>query len=249
MAGHSKFKNIMHRKGAQDKKRASLFAKLAREIIVAVKVGGEDPTANNRLRLAITTARSNSMPKDNIERAIKRGTGNSESDNYMSIRYEGYGPYGVAVIVECLSNNRNRIASDIRAIFSKANGNLAENNAVAFMFDRVGQIEFAVDTANSETMFEAALEVGAIDIISDENIHEVICNDDQLHEVANALEQQFAPPNAARLIWKPNQEIIIIDDHQKATNLLKMIDALEEYDDVQNVFVNFDIADDILEQI
>ncbi|MEM7070270.1 MAG: YebC/PmpR family DNA-binding transcriptional regulator [Pseudomonadota bacterium] len=246
MAGHSKFKNIMYRKSAQDKKRASLFAKLTREIIVAVKTGGHDPDSNNRLRLAIATARSNSMPKNNIERAIKRGDGSSNDDNYMDIRYEGYGPYGTAVIVECLSDNRNRTAADIRTIFAKANGSMGESNSVAFLFERLGRIEFSKNSCDEESIFEAALEAGAENIETHEEMHEILCADSKLHQVSSFLEQRFGDPQSVQLIWKPKQEPTMITDEEQAIALLKMVDSLEEHDDVQNVFVNFDIEESLM---
>ncbi|MEM7072843.1 MAG: YebC/PmpR family DNA-binding transcriptional regulator [Pseudomonadota bacterium] len=248
MAGHSKFKNIMHRKGAQDKKRASLFAKLTRELIVSVKMGGSDPSANHRLRLAISSARAHSMPKDNIERAIKRGEGSAGGEDYTEIRYEGYGPSAIAIIVECLSDNRNRTASDLRAIFAKAGGNLGESNSVAFMFDRMGQVEFGLDVADEETFFEAAIEAGGSDVESDEGSHLVFCPPEILHSVTTGLEARFGEPLAAKLVWKP-KNLITIDRRDKAEGLLKMLDLLEEHDDVQDLFANFTMTDALLEDL
>lgn len=247
MAGHSKFKNIMHRKGAQDKKRSSLFAKLSKEVMVAAKMGGPDPSANARLRAAIATARSNSMPKDNIERAIQKGAGGGEGTDYEEIRYEGYGPGGIAVIVDVLTDNRNRSASDVRSIFSKSGGSLGESGSVSFMFDQVGEIQYSAETADADTMFEAALEAGAEDVKSSDEGHEVICGSDSLHAVAGELEARFGEAASARLAWKPQNLVPV--DADKAESVLKLMDTLDDNDDVQNVFANFDIADDVMESL
>lgn len=247
MAGHSKFKNIMHRKGAQDKKRAGLFAKLSKEIMVAAKMGGEDPGSNARLRLAIATARSQSMPKDNIERAIKKGAGGGDDTDYEEIRYEGYGPGGVAVIVDVLTDNRNRSAAEVRAMFNKAGGSMGESGSVAFMFDRVGEIQFAAEAGDADTVFEAALEAGAEDVASSEDGHEIICQPEDLHAVAGELEGKFGEPRACKLAWKPKNTIPV--DQDKAESLLKFLDNLDDNDDVQNVAANFDIADDVMEAL
>ena len=247
MAGHSKFKNIMHRKGAQDKKRSSLFAKLSKEVMVAAKMGGPDPSANPRLRAAIATARSNSMPKDNIERAIQKGAGGGDDTEFEEIRYEGYGPGGIAVIVDVLTDNRNRSASDVRSIFSKSGGNMGETGSVSFMFDQVGEIQYGADAADADTMFEAALEAGADDVTSSEDGHEVICGADSLHAVAGVLEGQFGEASSAKLVWKPQNLVPV--DADKAESVLKLMDTLDDNDDVQNVFANFDIADDVMERL
>lgn len=247
MAGHSKFKNIMHRKGAQDKKRASLFAKLGKEIMVAAKMGGPDVESNSRLRLAVATAKSQSMPKDNIERAIKKGAGGDEADTLEEIRYEGYGPGGVAVIVDVLTDNRNRSAADIRAIFNKAGGSMGESGSVAFMFDRVGEIVVPAEAGDNDTVFEAALEAGAEDVSSSEDGHEIICQADDLHAVAGELEAKFGDLKSCKLAWKP-QNLVPVDE-DKVESLFKLLDALDDNDDVQNVTANFDVADDVMEKI
>lgn len=248
MAGHSQFKNIMYRKGAQDKKRAQQFAKLGREIIVAVKSGGADPEANPRLRAAVQAARAANMPKDNVERAIKRASGEGQDVNYEEIRYEGYGPGGVAVIVEALTDNRNRTASEVRAAFSKHGGSLGETNSVAFMFDQMGQILYEAAVADAETMFEAALEAGAADCSSDpEEGHEILCAADEFNAVRDALEQRFGSAKAARLTWKPQNSVAV--DDEKAESLFKMLDVLEDSDDVQQVYANFEISEAALQKL
>ncbi|MDW3203925.1 MAG: YebC/PmpR family DNA-binding transcriptional regulator [Alphaproteobacteria bacterium] len=247
MAGHSKFKNIMHRKGAQDKKRAQLFAKLGKEIMVAAKMGGGDPDSNARLRLAIQTARAQSMPKDNIERAIQKGAGGGEGTDYEEIRYEGYGPAGVAIIVDVLTDNRNRSAADIRSIFNKGGGNMGETGSVSFMFDRVGQIVLKGDAGDAETVFEAALEAGAEDVSSSEESHEIICAAEDLNEVSQALEERFGEPDESKLVWKP-QNLTPVDG-DAAESLLRLLDNLDDNDDVQNVYANYDISDEVMEKI
>jgi len=246
MAGHSKFKNIMHRKGAQDKKRSALFSKLAREVTTAAKMGGPDPDANARLRLAIKAARSQSMPKDNIDRAIKKSE-EAGGDNFDEVRYEGFGTGGVGVIVEALTDNRNRTASNIRAIFTRGGGNLGETGAVSFGFDRVGCITYLADKASNDEMFEAAIEAGAEDCESDEEHHTLYSSMDDLHEVAKALEEQFGEAEEVKIIWKP-QNTIDLDD-EKGEKLLKLLDTLEEDEDVQNVYANFEVSDSLLEKL
>ncbi|MDB5406714.1 MAG: putative transcriptional regulatory protein [Rhodospirillales bacterium] len=241
MAGHSQFKNIMHRKGAQDKKRAKVFTKIIRELTTAARTGLPDPAANPRLRAAVTAAKVANMPKDTVDRAIKRGAGGEDGDNYEEVRYEGYGPGGVAVIVEALTDNRNRTASDVRAAFAKSGGNLGETNSVSFMFDRRGQVTYPVDVADSETMFEAALEAGAEDVESGEEEHVVICAPDDLNAVRDALEQRFGPSAAARFAWLPKVSAPIEGDAAQA--LFKLLDALEDNDDVQTVYANFEVSD------
>src|SRR5882762_565923 len=193
MAGHSQFKNIMHRKGRQDAVKSRLFGKLAREITVAAKLGLPDPGMNARLRAAILAARAENMPKDNIERAIKKASG-SDAETYDEIRYEGYGPGGVAVIVEVLTDNRNRTAGDVRASFTKHGGNLAETGAVSFMFDHVGVIEYAASVASADAMLEAAIEAGADDVVTHEGGHEIYAGQASFHDVAKALEAKFGEP-------------------------------------------------------
>ena len=241
MAGHSKFKNIMHRKGAQDKKRSKIFSKLAKEITVAVKVGGGgDPSANPRLRLAIQNARGQSMPKDNIERAISKGEGN-DGESFDEVRYEGYGPGGVAVIVETLTDNRNRTAGSVRSYFSKNGGNLGETGAVAFMFDRVGEIIYPASAGDAETILEAAIEAGAEDVVSDDEAHTVICAFEDLGSVSSALEAALGEAQSVQPTWKPQTNTPL--DIDKARTLFKLIAAIEDDDDVQNVYANFEVDD------
>ncbi|MCZ7641620.1 MAG: YebC/PmpR family DNA-binding transcriptional regulator [Pseudorhodoplanes sp.] len=243
MAGHSQFKNIMHRKGRQDKLRSKMFSKLAREITVAAKLGQPDPTFNPRLRAAIIAARAENMPKDNIERAIKKSLG-GDSENYDEVRYEGYGPGGVAIIVEALTDNRNRTAGEVRASFTKSGGNLAETGAVSFMFDRVGVVEFEPRVANADAMLEAAIDAGADDVVSDDGGHVIYAAQDSLAEVARALEAKFGEPRKAALTWKP-QNTLPVDDEQ-GEKLLRLIETLEENDDVQNVYSNFEVSDALM---
>ncbi|WP_315724547.1 MULTISPECIES: YebC/PmpR family DNA-binding transcriptional regulator [unclassified Bradyrhizobium] len=243
MAGHSQFKNIMHRKGRQDAMKSKLFGKLAREITVAAKLGTPDPAMNPRLRAAVVAARAENMPKDNIERAIKKALG-GEGENYAEIRYEGYGPGGVAVIVEALTDNRNRAASDIRSYFTKSGGNLGETGSVSFMFDRVGIIEFERSVASDDAVLDAAIEAGADDVISGEGGHEVYASPDSFHEVAKNLEAKFGEPRKAALTWKP-QNTVAVDD-ETGEKLVKLMDLLNEHDDVQNVYANFEISDALM---
>jgi len=247
MAGHSQFKNIMYRKGAQDKKRAGLFAKLGRELTVAAKLGGGDPDANPRLRAAIAAAKSANMPKDNVERAIKKGAGGGEGEDYEDIRYEGYAPGGVAVIVEALTDNRNRTASEVRSAFSKHGGNLAESGAVSFMFDRIGEIRFPAAVADADAMFEGALNAGASDVESDDSGHVVTCDPDDLHAVAGALEERFGEPESAKLAWRPQNTVPV--DEDTAGTVLRLLDVLDDNDDVQAVAANFEIDDAILARL
>ena len=249
MAGHSKFKNIMHRKGAQDKKRAGLFAKLAREITVATKLGGEDMSANPRLRTAISAARAENMPKDNINRAVTKGAGNDPDSIYDEIRYEGYGAAGIAMIVEVLTNNRNRTASEIRAAFSKYGGNLGETGSVTFMFDQFGEIIYPSDAASEEEMFEAALDAGADNIIyTPDDGHQIYCAPAQLQIVSTALEAKFGEAKSMKLVWLPKSPLEV-DNSEDAKKILKLSDILDDNDDVQNIYANFDIADNIMEEL
>ncbi|GGD05575.1 YebC/PmpR family DNA-binding transcriptional regulator [Pyruvatibacter mobilis] len=246
MAGHSQFKNIMYRKGAQDAKRSKIFAKLAREITVAAKLGMPDPAMNPRLRGAIQAARAENMPKDNIERAIKKSQGGDDA-NFENVRYEGFGPGGVGIIVEALTDNRNRTAGEVRAAFSKNGGNLGETGSVSFMFDQVGRIEYAADVADADAVFEAAIEAGADDVTSDDDIHEIICAADALNEVSTALEAQLGEPRKAALVWKPQNVLDV--DQDAASTLLKLLDALDDNDDVQQTYANFEISDSVLESL
>ena len=246
MAGHSQFKNIMHRKGRQDAVRSKLFSKLAREITVSAKLGTPDPAMNPRLRAAVLAARAENMPKDNIERAIKKALG-GDAETYDEIRYEGYGPGGVAVIVEVLTDNRNRTASDVRAAFTKHGGNLAETGAVSFMFDHVGVVEFDAKVADADAMLEAAIEAGADDVVSSENGHEIYTSAETLREVAKVLEAKFGEPRKAALTWRP-QNTVAVDD-EPGEKLLKMMDVLNEHDDVQHVYANFEVSDALMQKM
>jgi len=243
MAGHSQFKNIMHRKGRQDAVKSKLFSKLAREITVAAKLGTPDPAMNPRLRAAVIAARAENMSKDSIERAIKKALG-GDTEAYDEIRYEGYGPGGVAVIVEALTDNRNRTASDVRSYFTKTGGNLAETGAVSFMFDRVGLIEYDAKVASADAMLEAAIEAGADDVVSTEESHEVYAAQDSFVNAAKALEAKFGEPRKAALVWKP-QNTIAIDD-EKGEKMFKLMELLNEHDDVQNVYANFEMSDALM---
>ncbi len=246
MAGHSKFKNIQHRKGAQDKKRAKIFSRLAKEITVAAKMGMPDPDSNPRLRTAILAARAQNMPKDNIERAIKKSA-DADGENYEEVRYEGFGPGGIGVIVETLTDNRNRTASDVRSTFSKSGGNMGETGSVSFMFDRVGSIKYGGDIADAEAVFEAALEAGAEDVNSGDDGHEIICPKEDLHGVVDELAGVLGEPQAASIVWKPQNDVAV--DAEAAETVLKFMDALDDLDDVQNVYANFDIADEVMEKL
>jgi YebC/PmpR family DNA-binding regulatory protein len=243
MAGHSQFKNIMHRKGRQDAVKSKLFSKLAREITVAAKLGIPDPAMNPRLRAAIIAARAENMSKDSIDRAIKKAQG-GDAEAYDEIRYEGYGPGGIAVIVEVLTDNRNRTASDVRSYFTKTGGNLAETGAVSFMFDHVGVVEFDAKAASADTMLEAAIEAGADDVVSSETGHEVYATQDSFANVARALEAKFGEPRKAGLVWKP-QNTVEIDD-EKGEKVFKLMELLNEHDDVQNVYANFEVSDALM---
>ncbi|HEX9790017.1 MAG TPA: YebC/PmpR family DNA-binding transcriptional regulator [Kiloniellales bacterium] len=247
MAGHSQFKNIMYRKGAQDKKRAKLFGKLIREITVAARTGLPDAASNPRLRAALAAARIANMPKDNIDRAIKRAIGGDDTTQYEEIRYEGYGPGGVAIIVEALTDNRKRTASEVRAAFSKHGGTLGETNSVSFMFDRAGLIQFDRAVGSAEAVFEAAAEAGASDVQSSSDGHDVICAPDDFSAVRDALAERFGDPREARLTWRPQTSIEV--DEVQAETLLKLLDVLEDNDDVQQVAANFEIADETLTRL
>jgi YebC/PmpR family DNA-binding regulatory protein len=243
MAGHSQFKNIMHRKGRQDAVKSKLFGKLAREITVSAKLGSPDPAMNPRLRAAIIAARAENMTKDTIERAIKKAQG-GDAESYDEIRYEGYGPGGVAVIVEVLTDNRNRTASDVRSTFSKNGGNLAETGAVSFMFDHVGLVEFDPKVASADAMLEAAIDAGAADVVSSEAGHEVYASQENFRDVAKALEAKFGEPRRAGLVWKPQNSVSV--DDENGERLLKLIETLNDHDDVQNVYANFEVSDDLV---
>lgn len=245
MAGHSKFKNIQHRKGAQDKKRAKIFTRLIKELSVAARFS-TDPASNPRLRSALAAARAANMPKDNIERVLKRAEG-GEGDAYEEIRYEGYGPGGIAFIVEAMTDNRNRTASEVRSSFSKFGGSLAETGSVSFMFDKVGQIIYPIETADEEAMFDAALEAGADNVESEDDSHIITTSAEDFNAVRENIEKQFSAPEEAGLIWQPQNSISV--EEASASTLLKLFDALDENDDVQNVFANFEISDEIMTKL
>ncbi|MGD9799035.1 MAG: YebC/PmpR family DNA-binding transcriptional regulator [Parvularculaceae bacterium] len=246
MAGHSQFANIMHRKGKQDAKRSKLFSKLSKEITVAAKLGAPDPAFNPRLRLAVQAAKAQSMPKDNIERAIKKAAG-ADGPGYENIRYEGFGPGGIGVIVEVLTDNRNRAAGDVRSIFSKNGGNLGETGSVSFMFDRVGAIEYPLAVADEDAMLEAAIDAGASDVETAGETHTIYTAADDLATVAAALESKFGDASTTALVWKPQNLIEVSGD--PAGTLIRLMDALDDCDDVQNVYANYDISTEEMERL
>ncbi|MBA3814361.1 MAG: YebC/PmpR family DNA-binding transcriptional regulator [Alphaproteobacteria bacterium] len=246
MAGHSQFKNIMHRKGAQDAKRAKVFTKIIRELTTSARIN-PDMESNPRLRQAVIAARGSNMPKDTMERAIKRGAGGEDNTDYVEVRYEGYGPGGVAVIVEALTDNRNRTAGEVRSAFTKFGGNLGETNSVSFMFNYVGVVRYPKDKIKEDALFEAALEAGAQDVISGDKIYEVESSLEDFAGVRDALIAKFSDPESAELIWKPQTMAPV--DEEKAPTLLKFLDVLEDNDDVQSVFANFEIADEVMEKL
>ena len=247
MAGHSQFKNIMHRKGAQDARRGRQFARLIREITVAARQGLPDPASNPRLRAAMVAARQANMPKDTVDRAIKKASGTAGGEDYVEVRYEGYGPAGVAVIVEALTDNRNRTASDVRAAFSKHGGALGETNSVSFMFNRLGVIRHQAQAASADDMLEAAIEAGADNAESDAQGHEVTCTVESFFQVRDALETRFGVPEEAKLDWRPTTTVTL--DEETAAGVLKLIEALDDNDDVQNVYANFDIPDAVMQRL
>jgi YebC/PmpR family DNA-binding regulatory protein len=243
MAGHSKFKNIMHRKGAQDKKRSATFSKLSREITVAAKMGAPDPDMNPRLRAAVNAAKAVSMPKDNIQRSIDKAS-RGDAENYEEVRYEAFGPGGTSLIVEALTDNRNRTATNVRTAVTKNGGNMA---TVSHGFDRLGLITYPATAGDAETVFEAALEAGAQDVESDEDEHRIWTALDSLHEVARAIEPALGEPEGAKLAWRPHMQVAVAEDD--ARNLLKMIDTLDDDDDVQQVWGNYDVPEDVMERL
>jgi YebC/PmpR family DNA-binding regulatory protein len=247
MAGHSQFKNIMYRKGAQDKKRAKVFTKIIRELTTAARTGLPDPNSNPRLRAAVIAAKEANMPKDTVERAIRRGTGEDGGENYTEVRYEGYGPGGVAIIVEALTDNRNRTASDLRAAFTKAGGSLGESNSVSFLFERLGEVVYPLRLASADAMFEAAAEAGADNVESGPEQHVITCAADDLNAVRDALEQRFGPAQSAKLVWRPKTSAPVAGETADA--LLKLLETIEDSDDVQNVYANFEMADDVLQRL
>lgn len=247
MAGHSQFKNIMHRKGAQDARRARQFAKIIREITVSARQGLPDPASNPRLRAAVVAARQANMPKDTVDRAIKKAVGAGGGDDYAEVRYEGYGPAGVAVIVEALTDNRNRTASDVRTAFNKHGGALGETNSVSFMFNRLGVVRYPASVGSADDVLEAAIEAGAEEAVSDDESHEVTCPMEDFFAVRDAMEARFGAPESAKVEWRPTTTVTL--DEEKAAGLLKLIDVLDESDDVQNVYANFDIPDAVMAKL
>ena len=247
MAGHSQFKNIMHRKGAQDARRGRQFAKLIREITVSARQGLPDPASNPRLRAAMAAARQANMPRDTIYRAIKKASGAGGSDDYAEVRYEGYGPAGVAIIVEALTDNRNRTASDVRSAFAKHGGALGETNSVSFLFNRLGVIRYPASAGSADDMLEAAIEAGAENVESDAEAHEITAAADDFFAVRDALETRFGAPESARLDWRPTTSVTL--DEERAASVLKLLDVLDESDDVQNVYANFDIPDAVMQKL
>jgi YebC/PmpR family DNA-binding regulatory protein len=246
MSGHSKWSTIKRKKGAEDAKRGKIFTRLARDIMIAAREGGSDENSNTKLKLAVQKARAANMPKDNIERAISKSQ-EADGANYEEVRYEGFGTGGVGVIVEALTDNRNRTASEVRSIFSKFGGNLGETGAVSFNFDRLGAVEFEPDKASADAMLEAAIEAGAADCESSAEGHLIYSDPEELHEVAKALEEKFGEPQTIRILWRPKNTVPM--DEEGGERLLRMIESLEDSDDVQNVYANFDIADDVLERL
>ncbi|MCQ8184038.1 YebC/PmpR family DNA-binding transcriptional regulator [Parvularcula maris] len=246
MAGHSKWANIQHRKGRQDAKRSKLFSRLSKEITVAAKMGAPDPAFNPRLRLAIANAKGQSMPKDNIDRAIKKGSA-GEGDDYEEIRYEGFGPEGIGIIVEALTDNRNRTASEVRSTFSKNGGNLGETGSVSFGYDRVGQIEYKAEVGSEEDVLEAAIEAGAEDVESGEEAHTIYTAADDFAEVQKALEEKYGEPDSAKLAWRAQNTIEV--SSEKSDTIVKLYDALDDLDDVQQVYANFELSDEDAERL
>jgi YebC/PmpR family DNA-binding regulatory protein len=246
MAGHSKFKNIMYRKGAQDKKRSAIFSKLSREITVAAKMGVPDPDMNPRLRAAVTAARAQSMPKDNIQRAIDKASG-GDAENYEEVRYEGFGPGGVSLVVEALTDNRNRTATNVRTIFSKNGGNLGASGAVTHGFERLGLITYPASAGSADDLLEAAIEAGAEDVESDDETHEIWTAQESLHEVARAMEQALGPPDSVGLAWRPQTSVEVAGG--EAEQLIKLVETLEEDDDIQTVWGNYEMSEEVMERL
>jgi YebC/PmpR family DNA-binding regulatory protein len=246
MAGHSQFKNIMHRKGRQDAVRSKIFSKLAREITVAAKQGMPDPAMNPRLRLAVQNAKAESMPKDNIQRAINKASG-GDAESYDEVRYEGYGPGGVAVIVEALTDNRNRTAANVRAAFTKAGGALGETGSVSFLWDRAGEVYYPAKAGDADKVMEAAIDAGADDVQSDEEGHTILCGFEAVNEVSKALEGALGEADSVKIIWKPQTNVPV--DEERAQSLMKLVGVLEDDDDVQNVYANFEVDDATLAKL
>lgn len=247
MAGHSKFKNIMHRKGAQDKKRAKIFSRLGREIAVSVKTGGPDPESNIRLRSAINAAKSLNMPKANIDRAIKKGEGNDPDSNYEEVRYEGYGPSGIAIIVEAMTNNKNRTAAEIRSTFGKYGGNLGESGSVSYSFKRLGEIFIDKKLAQEDELFEFAVENGSKDLEVNDDSYAIYCDQNQLHTLNEKIIKKFGETSSSQLTWKSENNIDVNKD--TADQLFKLLNTLEDNDDVQNISSNFEVSEEVLHKL
>jgi YebC/PmpR family DNA-binding regulatory protein len=246
MAGHSKFKNIMHRKGAQDKKRSAMFSKLSREITVAAKMGAPDPDMNPRLRAAVNAARAQSMPKDNIQRAIDKASG-GDAEDYEELRYEGFGPGGVSLVVEALTDNRNRTATNVRTIFSKNGGNLGASGSVTHAFERLGLVTYPASVGSADKVLDAAIDAGAEDVQSGDEIHEIWTAQDGLHEVARALETRLGEPESVGLAWRPQSSVEVSGDD--AEQLIKLVETLEDDDDIQTVWGNYEMSDEVMERL
>ncbi len=247
MAGHSQFKNIMHRKGAQDVRRGKLFTKLIRELTVATRSGSPEPATNPRLRSAIAAAKAANMPKDTIERAIRRGAGGDQDANFEEVRYEGYGPGGVAIIVEALTDNRNRTAAEVRTAFGKHGGTLGESGSVNFLFERIGLIHYSANDVANDELFEAAVDVGALDVESDEGGHDIGCDPEDLAAVRDSLEARFGVPDLARLDWRPRSTVVVANSD--AETLFRLLGVLDENDDVQHIAANYEVADELLARL
>jgi len=244
MAGHSKFKNIQHRKGAQDKKRAKVFTKLVREILTAAQSGGTDPAINPRLRASLTAARAQNLPKDRIDKALDKANDPASGENYSEIRYEGFAPGGIAIIVCALTDNKNRTASDVRSAFTKHGGNLGETGSVSFMFDHLGKIVYPISVASSDEMMESAIEAGADDVVSDDEEHVIYTSIEAFVGSTDYLTAKYGTPIEAEMEWKPHDTVTITDE-ERAAKLFKLVDALEESDDVQKVFGNYELSEEV----
>lgn len=247
MSGHSKWSSIKHKKGAADAKRGQLFSKLTRAITVAAKEGGPDPTANATLATAIQKAKDNSMPKDNIERAIAKGAGGGDSATYETITYEGYGPAGVAVLVEAMTDNRNRTAAEVRNIFNRTNGKLGETGTVAWIFERKGSIVVDAGAVDEDTLMTVAIEASAEDVSQDEHTYEIVTDPADFMAVREALEAAGIAFTSAELAMLPKSTVKLVQSDAK--KMLRLMDALEECDDVQEVHANFDISEEVLEAL
>ncbi len=247
MSGHSKWSTIKRKKGAADAKRGKVFSKLIKEITVAARIGGGDPTGNPRLRAAVLAAKAENMPKDNIDRAVKKGTGDLDGAAYEETIYEGYGPGGVAILVQVLTDNKNRTVSDVRHIFTKNGGNMGESGSVAWLFDKKGYLVFEKGTVDEEALMEWGLEAGVEDIREQEKEWEVITAPEGFEEIRAGLEGKPWGPQSAELTMLPKTTVTL--DGKQAEQMLRMMEALEDNDDVQDVYANFDIPDSVMEAL